>query len=232
MEPLLLLHGALGAKDQFKPLLPLLPGDVPVHSFNLAGHGGVPFAGDRYRIESFAEQLLDWLTTQKLTRVNVFGYSMGGYVALEAARLQPDRFSKIFTLATKFAWSPESADMEVKKLRPEIILEKVPAFAQALQERHAPLNWEDVMRRTTEMMLHLGKEPLLSQEQLQQIAVPVRIAVGDRDAMVTIEESLAAFRQLVQGQFQVLPSTKHPLEQLDWQLLAQALVQYFQYASV
>ncbi|ALJ01342.1 hypothetical protein DC20_09250 [Rufibacter tibetensis] len=230
MEPLLLLHGALGAKDQFAPLLSLLPAAVPVYSFNLPGHGGEPFPDGPFRIEAFAQHLLSWLDAQNLARVQVFGYSMGGYVALKAARLHPDRFSSIFTLATKFNWTPEAAQKEVTKLNPKVLQEKVPAFAEALKTRHAPQDWQEVLHRTASMMEQLGQKPVLTAAELAQISVPVCIAVGDRDQMASVEESLAASRQLAYGQFHVLPNTKHSLEQLDWPLLASALQHFFSYA--
>lgn len=230
MEPLLLLHGALGAKSQFEPLLPLLPAQVPVFSFNLEGHGGEQMPEGPFRIEFFVQQLLDWLEARGISSVNVFGFSMGGYVALEAARQKPERFNKVFTLATKFSWSPEAAMHETSRLRPDVISEKLPAFAQVLANRHSPQDWEDVMRRTAEMMLHLGQVPLLTPEQLKQVTVPVRIAVGDRDQMVTVEETLAVLDQVAQAEFQVFPNTKHPLEQVDWPMLAQAIGHFFNYA--
>ncbi|MFC6996472.1 alpha/beta fold hydrolase [Rufibacter roseus] len=230
MEPLLLLHGALGAQSQFEPLLPLLPAQVPVYSFNFEGHGGAGMPGGPFRIETFVQQLLEWINDRGFTKVNVFGFSMGGYVALEAARQRPENFSSIFTLATKFAWSPEAATHETSRLRPDVVTEKLPAFAQTLEERHAPQNWEEVMLRTAEMMLHLGQVPLLKPEQLSQVPVPVRIAIGDRDQIVTVEESLAVYKQLPQAELQVFPNTRHPLEQLDWPMLAQALQHFFKYA--
>ncbi|MBA9078414.1 alpha/beta fold hydrolase [Rufibacter quisquiliarum] len=230
MTPLLLLHGALGADSQFKPLLPLLPAALPVYSFNLAGHGGEPFSDQPFRMESFVQQLLEWLAARQLGPVQVFGYSMGGYVALEAARQQPQRFRKIFTLATKFAWAPETAAHETARLRPEAIQKKVPAFAQTLQQRHAPQDWAQLLHQTADMMRALGQQPLLTSEKLGQIQVPVRVAVGDRDQMVTVEETVAAYRSLPSAQLQVLPDTRHPLEQVSLPLLAQALNQYFAYA--
>lgn len=230
MEPLLLLHGALGAKTQFEPLLPLLPPDLPVYSLNLAGHGGEAFPNGPFRMETFAKELVTWLEEKQLPKVRVLGYSMGGYVALEAARQQPDRFSGIFTLATKFHWTPETAQQETAKLQPEVISANVPAFAKALQERHAPQDWTELLHRTADLMQHLGQKPVLSAEALASITVPVRISVGDRDQMVSIEESLAACKALPHGQFQVFPNTKHPLEALDWPLLESALRHFFTYA--
>jgi hypothetical protein len=42
----------------------------------------------------------------------------------------------------------------------------------------------------------------------------VRVMVGDRDAMVSVEESAAAARALPAGELAVLPRTPHPIEQV------------------
>ncbi|GAA4309975.1 alpha/beta hydrolase [Nibribacter koreensis] len=231
MKPLLLLHGALGAENQFEPLLSLLPDTVPVHSLNLPGHGGAPFSDEApFTMEAFADQLLQWLQEKNLGPVNVFGYSMGGYVTLEAARQQPQHFGQIFTLATKFAWSPAGAQHEIAKLQPDVVQAKVPQFAEVLRQRHAPQDWRELMRQTAHMMQQLGAQPLLTPETLAQVQVPVRVAVGDRDQMVTLEETVNAYRNLPTAQLQILPNTKHPLEQIHWPLLTQALTHYFAYA--
>jgi hypothetical protein len=45
MQPILLLHGAIGAKDQLFPLADELAFDHKVHLFNFAGHGGEKMPG-------------------------------------------------------------------------------------------------------------------------------------------------------------------------------------------
>lgn len=41
MKKLLLLHGALGSKNQFKSLKEILKSDFDVYDFNFEGHGGL-----------------------------------------------------------------------------------------------------------------------------------------------------------------------------------------------
>ena len=43
---------------------------------------------------------------------------------------------KVFTLATKFEWTPDIAQKEIKMLDAAKIAEKIPAFAQLLEKRH------------------------------------------------------------------------------------------------
>jgi hypothetical protein len=48
--------------------------------------------------------------------------------------------------------------------------------------------------------------------------------VGDRDAIVTLEETAAAARSLPAGELAVLPNTAHPFEQVHLPLLAALLL--------
>ncbi|MBK9228864.1 MAG: alpha/beta fold hydrolase [Ignavibacteria bacterium] len=54
----------------------------------------------------------------RISPCNIFGYSMGGYAALYAAKKYPGVIGKIFTLGTKFEWNEESSASEVKLLSP------------------------------------------------------------------------------------------------------------------
>jgi esterase/lipase len=44
MKDILLLHGAIGAKDQLQPLADALKDRYIVHTLNFSGHGGEAFA--------------------------------------------------------------------------------------------------------------------------------------------------------------------------------------------
>lgn len=215
MENLLLLHGALGAATMFEPLKQTLAGSYNVFTLNFAGHGGNAFATEPFSIKLFADNVLAFLEREQLQQVHIFGYSMGGYVALHLAAEHPERIKSVFTLATKFAWSAEAAAKEVKLLDPEKIKAKIPHFAATLADRHAPNNWEEVMKQTAGLMLGLGQEPLLPPSILAGIQQPVQVSVGDQDNMVTIEETNETYRNLPNARLLVLPATRHPLETVN-----------------
>lgn len=215
MSSILLLHGALGAKEQFKVLLEMLTGSFDVHSISFSGHGNGNLYGDEFTIELFAKEITDYITLNNLAGINIFGYSMGGYAALYAASKQPGLFGKIFTLATKFEWSPEIAAREVKMLDAEKIKAKVPKFAEELALRHGEDNWESVLAKTAEMMTSLGSSNPLTEKILSGIENEVQLGIGDSDKMVTLEETISAYRALPKAKLLVLPGTPHPLEQAD-----------------
>jgi pimeloyl-ACP methyl ester carboxylesterase len=180
-----------------------------------------------FRIEHFAENVIDYLDAHSLVAADMFGYSMGGYVALYLADIQGARVGRIATLGTKFDWSPQSAARETRMLDPEAIRAKVPAFANALEARHTAAGWKNVLERTAEMMTELGENKLLDDEQLGGVEHRVRIGIGDRDRMVSIEESLWAYRALPNGELEVMPSTPHPIEQVSTRQLAHSIETFF-----
>ena len=215
MNPLLILHGALGSASQLDPVTSALRNKgIVVHSLNFSGHGGASFQSD-FGIEQFAMDTLQYLEKCQLKQVDLFGYSMGGYVALWLAKSHPDRVGKIVTLGTKFDWSEESAVKEVRKLNPEKVLEKIPAFARILEHRHAPNDWKMLLQKTADMMLTLGKRPLLKKENLRAIKHQTIICLGDQDDMAdrSYTEEVASF--LPNGKFILLENTPHPIEKVD-----------------
>ncbi len=226
-SPLILLHGALGAKAQFGPWIPMLEDKFEVHTLDFEGHGTQPFAARPFAIAHFAENLEQYILGKGLHQPHIFGYSMGGYVALYLAVRKPELLGKIFTFATKLAWTPEGAAKEVKMLDIATILEKVPKFAQMLEVRHHGNDWQQHLTRTAEMMIGLGSAPALTNDDFPKIQNPVRMGIGDRDTMVSLEETIAAYRQLPQAQLFVMPNTPHPIEKIDVSRIVAVIEEWF-----
>jgi pimeloyl-ACP methyl ester carboxylesterase len=219
MQDLLLLHGALGGKQQLEPLRATLQDKFTVHTLNFEGHGGRP-TGHPYSIDRFVQNVLDHLQENNIENCPVFGYSMGGYVALKLASQYPGKFRSIVTLGTKFAWSPEIAAKETAMLNPEKIEEKVPKFAAALEALHAPLDWKEMMRGTAEMMRNLGDRPALTKEDLENIDIPVTLLLGSEDVMVTPDETVDVQLQLKNSWYERVYGWQHPIERVDATQLA------------
>lgn len=215
MNPIVILHGALGSANQLDPVKVAFEArGLSVHCLNFSGHGGKSFQ-TKFGIEQFAQDVLHYLDTHEPEQVNIFGYSMGGYVALWLAKTYPNRVGKIVTLGTKFDWSVESASKEVEKLNAEKILEKVPAFSRILEHRHTPNNWKELLQKTSDMMLALGEKPLLTEAVVRTIDHQTLILLGDQDDMAdrNYSEQVASF--LTNGVFQLLENTPHPIEKVD-----------------
>lgn len=226
MQPILLLHGAIGAADQLLPLKNQLSNQFDVHVFNFAGHGGKTMAVDAFSIPFFAAEVNGYLEQHQLDNVIIFGYSMGGYVGMYLAKNSPEKVLKLITLATKFHWTPEIAAREIQMIQPEKIATKLPAFATTLKERHAPNDWNDVLNKTANMLEALGKHNTLQPDDYSHINIPCLLLVGDRDKMIGLAETLEVFNLLPQAQLGILPATPHPIEQVNQEVLT-AMIRTF-----
>ena len=224
---LVLLHGALGDVQQLAPLADLVGGERRVLVMELPGHGATGLHDDRFGIEAFSEAVLREMTARDVDRADFFGYSMGGYVALHLAAAAPDRVSRVATLATKLAWTPEGAARETAMLDAATISAKVPKFAAALEARHTVLGWKALLARTADLMRELGARPVVTADVLASITQPVRIAVGDRDTTVSLDECATAVRQLRNGELEVHPRTPHPFEKAPVDRIASSLLEFF-----
>jgi pimeloyl-ACP methyl ester carboxylesterase len=227
MNPVLLLHGALGSKSQLEPIRELLTSKgFTVYSMNFSGHSGEAFHED-FGIEIFAEDIFTFLEKHNLKKIDIFGYSMGGYVALWLAYHHPEKVGKVVTLGTKFDWSVDSALKETQKLNPDKIIEKVPAFARILETRHAPHDWRVLLNRTSEMMMKLGHQPLLNEAIVKKIDQPTLIMLGDLDDMADLNYSKLIAQALPNGKFILLTNTHHPIERVHRDELITLLISHF-----
>lgn len=226
MNPIIFLHGALGTSDQLKPLIEQLDIDQKIHLLNFEGHGSEAGTSRAFRIEHFAENVLRYMDEHKIEQADLFGYSMGGYVAMYIAKNTSQKVGRIATLGTVLKWNTEISEREVRFLNPDKIREKVPQFAKELENRH-PSGWEEVASKTKDLLLDLGSEPRISETDWEQIGHAVRIHTGDRDATAGIEQSQYVCKKLENGELMVLPNTPHPIEQANLKLLACSLNDFF-----
>ncbi len=215
MQDLLILHGAIGASDQLQPLAALLSNEYKTHTLDFSGHGGREFPEEAFSIAAFAGDVLRYMADNGLAKVDVLGYSMGGYVGMYIAKHHPEKIGKLVTLATKFHWDEETAAKEVQMLQADKIEAKVPAFAVVLQKRHAPNDWKDVLGRTAAMLSELGRDNALKAEDYAGITTPVLVLLGDRDKMISLEETVAVYKSLPNARMGMLPDTQHPIEQVN-----------------
>jgi len=224
MEKLILLHGALGTDYDLTPLSrEFETKEIEPYCFCFSGHGKNPFA-DEFGINQFARELKAFIQFNKLVKPSVFGYSMGGYVALKLASENQDLLGKIITLGTKFDWDRKTVDREASMCDSEFILEKAPELAKRLQKNHH--DWIKLLSKTKEMIINFEINKLLDNTALNNIKSPVMLGLGDKDKMVSMQETTDAKNSITNSSFFVLPSTKHPFENVRVKLLAELILDF------
>jgi pimeloyl-ACP methyl ester carboxylesterase len=225
MSHLLLLHGALGSSAQMAPLESFLTEHLTIHRPDFPGHGGSAMP-ETFSIALFAEYIRDYCAERQISSCAIFGYSMGGYVALYLANKYPELVHNLITLGTKLKWDEATAAKEAGRLQPDVMEVRIPSLVELLHEHHAPNSWKEVVQKTAHLLTGLGKENLLSAEVYKKIQAPVLLMLGDRDTMVSIEETVNVYRQLPDARLSVLPETFHAIEAVDWSMAAQMVLRF------
>lgn len=221
MKPsLLILHGAIGASRQLRAIAAQLSAQYEVHLFDFPGHGGKELPEAPFSIQLFADAALEYIEVHRLQQLTIFGYSMGGYVAMYLAKHHPQYITRVITLGTKFHWDEATAAREIKMLDSTAITAKVPDFAAILADMHAPNDWKLILQRTADMLMAMGRDNPLKPDDYKDIKTDALIMLGDRDKMVTLEETVATYKALPEAKMAILPGTPHPVEKVTPSLLA------------
>ena len=84
-----------------------------------------------------------------------------------------------------------------------------------------------MLEKHRDLHTQLGQNNPLKNEDIQKIEKNVRIGLGDRDRMVSIEETVEVYRLLKDGELQVLPRTPHPLDKVPLQILSNSIIDFF-----
>jgi pimeloyl-ACP methyl ester carboxylesterase len=226
MKNLLILHGAIGSKSQFNSLASLLNNQFNIHLLNFSGHGGEAFK-ENFNIPQFADDVLVYLEQNKIESIDIFGYSMGGYVALYLAKHHPEKVGKTITLGTKLSWTPDIAAKETKMLDAEKMEDKIPTFAAILKDRHYPNDWKTVLEKTANMMITMGNKNVLKDEDFKLIQHTIKLLLADNDEMVTYEETNHVAQLLPHATFEILPNSKHPIEKVDIDALSEIIRAFY-----
>jgi esterase/lipase len=224
---LIFLHGALGYSADLSPLMDIFKEKgFNTHSFTFSGHGQATNEPPEFRIDHFAKDLESFLKNNDFYNPIVFGYSMGGYVALYyQAHFDDSPLKGIFTYGTKFNWSQETVTKELPMLNPEHLMIKYPQFVETLKTKHGE-RWKQVLLSTAHLMQNLEKLDSLTKEDVADISIPVVLIRGDQDRMVTSEETNLTSAWIPRSQVKTVAHSKHELERSNLKEIAEVVFQY------
>ena len=98
-EPLILLHGGIGAGEMFAPILPALADGRRVITVDLQAHGGTADIDRPLRADLMADDIAALLGHLGLEQADVMGYSLGGMVSLRLAIQHPARVRRLVVVS-------------------------------------------------------------------------------------------------------------------------------------
>ena len=184
-EPLVLLHGGIGAIEMFGEVLPMLAQGRQVIAVDLQAHGRTADIDRPLSLEAMADDIGALIRQLGLQQADVMGYSMGGGVAIQTAIRHPDLVRKLVAVSVpvrRSGWYPEMvAGMSQMGPAAAEPMKQTPMYE--LYSRIAPRP-EDWPRFLTKMGEMLRRDYDWSKE-FAAITSPTLIVVGDADGVRT-----------------------------------------------
>lgn len=220
MDNLVLIHGALGNAKEFDKISSLLSRNYNVLIYEIPHHGIKSDASLPFTIESLSHDLDKYISD--IGDCFIYGFSLGGYIALSLAQKGNQHIKGIVTQGTKLDWSPEIALKEIQPLTIDFLKTNAKPFYDYLLSIHGS-KLSELLDKTASFMLNLGNYPIISTESVQSISCPVRMIRGGRDKMVTKGETLEICNAINNSFYFEIPSFIHPLGFIKAKHVARAI---------
>jgi pimeloyl-ACP methyl ester carboxylesterase len=217
-RPLLLVHGLGSRGEDWANLIPqLMAGGNRVYALDLLGYGLSEQPKDKeYSISQEAAMVEGFLDSQHLQRVDLAGWSMGGWIAMRVALEQPERVRRLVLLDSaglRFKLGFDPALFEPTSLNDLAELEdlliphahRLPRFvAMAMLRKEDHIGW--VVRRSVQSMM-TGQD--LLDGKLGALTMPVLIGWGDKDKLIPISVGYALHAEILQSVLDVYEGCGH-----------------------
>jgi pimeloyl-ACP methyl ester carboxylesterase len=184
-EPLVLLHGGLGAVEMFGEVLPLLAEGRQVVAVDLQAHGRTADIDRPLGYEAMADDVAALIEHLGFERADVMGYSLGGGAALQTAIRHPGAVRKLVVVSTPFkrdGWYPEVL-AGMGQMGPEAAepMKATPMYALYSSVAPRPDDWPVLL---TKLGALLRKDYDWSGD-VAAVGTPTLIVVGDADSVRT-----------------------------------------------
>jgi pimeloyl-ACP methyl ester carboxylesterase len=177
-QPLVLLPGAFWTIEAMGQLVPPLATGRRVIAVELQGHGHTADIDRPLSFESMADDIAALIRSLGLEQADLFGYSLGGGVALQTAIRHPNVVRKLALASAPFktdGWYPE--DLAAMSAISAEAFAGTPIHQAYLQTSPVPEAWPTVVAKVRQLVTSnydwtAGVEAL---------TIPTLILVGDAD---------------------------------------------------
>jgi pimeloyl-ACP methyl ester carboxylesterase len=229
--PVVFLHHLTAVLDDWDPKL--LDGIAASHHVVIFDNRGVGGSGGQTpsSVAEMAEDAIAFIEALGFAQVDLFGFSLGGFVAQVIAETRPNLVRKVVLAGTGPAGDVGISDVgavlqgalqkaaaEHKHPKHFLFFSASPqgqkaadAFLQRLAERQADRDTaisEQTVQAQLAAIAKWGQSPP-STEALKRIGHPVLVANGDADVMVPTAASIALFEALPNAKLSIFPDAGH-----------------------
>lgn len=221
---IIFIHGFPLNKTMWNKQIEELKKDYFVIAYDIRGHGSTDSGNDDFSIELFANDLLRLMDALKIDKTILCGFSMGGYIALNAIENHPERFNSLILCDTNCTADDREAKEKRTKSIESIKLNGLEQYAdESLKKLFSPISLskkteeialvrEMIIKTSTESvcktLLALAKRKETC-SRLHEITVPVLILVGNEDEITAPNLAIAMHEKIKSSTIHIIENAGH-----------------------
>lgn len=223
--PLLLLHGAAGCTmAETRPLMRRLEPHYRVLAVDFSGHGASTLPASPFSAALFVDNALAALDHFGVETADVFGFSMGGSMALLLAAHHPDRVRRLALHGAHIHWTEARAQAMTARLNSDAIAAR-PAMADQLAAVHA--DWPALFEHMRAFVATLPERASTMIDLAARVQQSTLVSAADQDELFPRSSTLDLERLLPNAHLALLPGTRHALPQMNLNVLVPLLRAHF-----
>ena len=213
--PVVVLHGAAGCTHmETLTLARRLSGSYRVLALDFAGHGlSDAFEDLTFTPECFVDNVTTVLNHFELEQTDLFGFSLGGFIALSFAANHPNRVRKLAVHATNLFWDAGLEGRMLGRLDVETIKNERPELARYLSDMHGAEKWELLFER---MKTYTRSLPDFEAQYgyAREITAPTLVSAVHDDDLFSIDSPVELHKLLTKSTLAIIPGRRHAIQNL------------------
>lgn len=221
---IIFIHGFPLNKSMWDMQMEALSSEYRVIAYDIRGHGDSDSGNEDFSIELFVKDLLGIMNALSIKKAVLCGFSMGGYIALNAVENHPEYFSALLLCDTHcIADNLEAREKRMKAIG-NIRENGVEKYAdETLINLITPKTYDNNKKLVTqikEMIINTPRQSLVKTllalskrketcSKLPEISIPVLILVGENDLITPPEAAQYLHNKIKGAQLSALKHAAH-----------------------
>lgn len=221
---IIFIHGFPLNKSMWDYQLEALKDEYRVIAYDIRGHGDSDAGYEDFSIDLFANDLISFMDSLKITKAVICGLSMGGYIVLNAIENYPERFDALILSDTQcFADTPEVRENRLVAIE-NIKKNGLDDYAhESIKNLFAPvslLSKETEIASVRKMIVNTSQQSIYNALHalairkdtsgiLPGIKIPVLILVGKEDKITPTEMAESMHKKIHGSQLNIIEHAGH-----------------------
>ena len=221
---IIFIHGFPLNKAMWNNQVGELMENYRVIAYDIRGHGNSDAGDEIFSIDLFVNDLLSLMDALKIDKTILCGFSMGGYIALNAIENYPERFNALLLCDTNCTEDkPEAKEKRMKAI--ESIKEKglEQYTEESLKKLFTPISFSknieelaivrEMIMKTSKQSIYKTLHALADRKEtctkLNEIKVPVFIMVGEEDEITPPNVALSMHEKIDGSNIHIIEHAGH-----------------------